>query len=395
VASLNITVAQYLSGKYYSYGDTVTLVDTGANIATLTAAQFANLNAYGVDVVNATDNSLTLTVAKVAALDPSIITLVCSLDGAEGDPQPGHAVLSAGDLITVADTGAHLAALNVADIMSFVSMHVDAFDATDNAYTLTLAENQAAASLKFAANDKVTVNGTANAEVITGHASMDVVYAFAGNDTFNGSAGNDSIYGGDDNDSIVGGTGDDSLSGDNGDDFLSGNAGADRLLGGLGNDTMYSDAAADDGATLGGADYCIGGGGDDVIYGYGNNDTLYGDGSATGMGGGADTLYGGTGNDLMVGGSGDDFLIGGAGIDTYYLGLNAGNDTITVFEGEGVAGGDILRMVGLGFTSLAQVAAATTYDNAMHTASIDLGGGQVLLVQNVTAHFISSDFLFA
>lgn len=81
-------------------------------------------------------------------------------------------------------------------------------------------------------------------------------------------------------------------------------------------------------ATNDGNDTANGAGGDDYIFGAGGNDILSG-------GKGNDHVIGGEGNDVIYGGfgqDGDDALSGGTGADTFVLGSNHGNDTITDFN---------------------------------------------------------------
>jgi hypothetical protein len=88
MATFSVTVSAYNANAPYSSSDTVTLADTGANIAALSAVAFGNLAANGIDKINATDNVLSLSVAQYQAL--------------------GVVTLAAGDVITLADTGANI-----------------------------------------------------------------------------------------------------------------------------------------------------------------------------------------------------------------------------------------------------------------------------------------------
>lgn len=101
------------------------------------------------------------------------------------------------------------------------------------------------------------------------------------------------------------------------------------------------------------ADQIFGLGGDDFILGDGGNDTVEG-------GDGDDELSGGDGNDLLRGGAGLDRLTGNVGADTltggadndsfiWFVGNGADStslarDTVTDFQGAGVAGGDNLLL---------------------------------------------------
>ena len=84
---------------------------------------------------------------------------------------------------------------------------------------------------------------------------------------------------------------------------------------------------------------------DDTLIGGAGNDRL--DGNS-----GDDTLDGSGGNDTIIGGLGQDTLTGGTGDDTFSIGFanprseSSPNiaDTITDFEGRGVAGGDLIDL---------------------------------------------------
>ena len=326
MATLTRTVAQYLAAGSYSLDDNVILADTGANIATLTSAQWAGLNVNGIDTINATDNIINLTVAQ-ATVPNSAYTLIMVIDDVVS--QPGQVTIHAGDTVTISDTGANIATMNTVDLQNLAYLQVDKIDATNNAFTFTAAQHDAAgaAGLAYAATDKVTVNGTANADAITGRADLDILMGFGGNDTLLGGTGNDTLNGG---------------------------IGNDTLGGGIGNDNMVGDA-------------------------------------------GNDRLVGGTGNDLLNGGAGNDALLGDAGNDTFHFIAGSGMDVIADFEGEGIAGGDAIRLAsnlnGSGILTANDALSHVTYDFANSKAVIDLGGGNIITVQGITQSFIAADFI--
>ena len=109
-------------------------------------------------------------------------------------------------------------------------------------------------------------------------------------------------------------------------------------------------------------DFIFGNPEDDQIFGLGGDDFILGEG-------GNDTIEGGDGNDELVGGDGDDLLRGGAGLDSltgnvgadtltggadndafnWFVGIGADStslarDTVTDFQGAGIAGGDNLLL---------------------------------------------------
>ena len=144
-------------------------------------------------------------------------------------------------------------------------------------------------------SDRDAIIGNGTAEFIKGTGQADWIDGRGGGDTIKGEGGNDTIHGG---------TGSDTVKGGSGDDTLRGQGGADELIGGDGNDDLD------------------GGAGADVLRGKKGHDDLFG-------GGGSDSLFGGDGNDELFGGAGNDTLNGGNGNDTFWLGPNAGIDTIT------------------------------------------------------------------
>src|SRR5215211_6020207 len=166
----------------------------------------------------------------------------------------------------------------------------------------------------------IVILGTEAADTINGTESNDTILAFGGNDTVNGNGGNDLIEGGDGNDVVNGGDGDDIIRGGRGSDQLNGNAGNDTIDGGDGNDIMNGDAG---------------------------NDELFG-------GTGADQISGGAGDDTIVGEEQADILTGGAGNDHFGFFTDPFQpdstlllqDTVTDFQGAGVAGGDVIQLSG-------------------------------------------------
>ncbi|MDX8349946.1 calcium-binding protein [Cognatiyoonia sp. IB215446] len=161
-----------------------------------------------------------------------------------------------------------------------------------------------------------------------------------------GGGGADAIDGGAENDVILAGAGDDTITG---------GAGNDTLLGRDGNDTLRGED---------GADILLGGQGNDLLVG----------------GNGQDLLRGGEGNDRLEGGAGDDLLFGDAGADTFVF--NGGNDLISDFE-QGVDQITLDASLWTGLTSAEDV--LFVYGSIDGTqATIDLGDGNVLIIENVT-----------
>lgn len=262
--------------------------------------------------------------------------------------------------------------------------------------------------------DNDTIEGDNGNNVLYGRGGSDVIYGHGGNDTLFGGTGiadpndgNDTIYGGDGADIIYGNSGDDVLYGGKGvvdatgdSDTIYGGYGRDLIYGNGGDDFLYGGGAAADPGDLNdtiyggkGADYILGNGGNDVLYGGGalsdpgdGNDTIYG-----GMG--DDVIYGNGGNDLIVGGPGNDQLHGGVGDDIYSFGHGDGIDVILHFEGAGVAGGDIIRLVSnindSGITT-AQAAADAVVYSGDGAAIIMLGGGNLITVEGLNGALLTA-----
>jgi Ca2+-binding RTX toxin-like protein len=172
--------------------------------------------------------------------------------------------------------------------------------------------------------------GTANADTINGTGFTDNLFGGDGADKLLGKFGQDVLFGGVGSDTLDGGEGDDDASyagltiavnvdlsrtvaqfggptdsQSNGDVLIS----IEGVIGSNSGDTLAGDAASN--ALDGGA-------GSDKLYGRG----------------GFDRLYGGDGNDMLNGGEGADVLNGGAGADRFVFDVNAGEDTISVFNAE-------------------------------------------------------------
>jgi Ca2+-binding RTX toxin-like protein len=180
-----------------------------------------------------------------------------------------------------------------------------------------------------------TLNGTDKADDIAGLRGDDTIRGLLGNDQVDGGEGNDVIYGGPDNDTLIGGPGDDTLYG---------GTHSDNLIGGVGNDKLYADQ---------GYDTLDGGAGDDELHG-GNDSVsmLGGTGNDTLVAGqGGSSMDGGDGNDTMTGSIGNDYITSGKDdADTFIITDDEGNfgyDNINGFNGQGVAGGDVIRFEGI------------------------------------------------
>ena len=124
-------------------GADVTLSDTGANIAALSAREIGYLAAVGVDKIDSTDadNKLSLSVAQYQAL--------------------GMVALNSGDNVTLLDTAANLSALQPGDLTALAGKNIDVIDVSDNAMALTVAQYKAlflpATGVKLTGADVITL----------------------------------------------------------------------------------------------------------------------------------------------------------------------------------------------------------------------------------------------
>jgi Ca2+-binding RTX toxin-like protein len=189
--ALALSVGQFnaLGSVSLTVSDTVTLSDTGAALGALSAAQISALAGKGVDAVDASDNALSLSLAQFNAL--------------------GTVGLMAADVVTLADTGASLGGLSTAQMAALGAKGVDVYNLTDNAITLTAAQMASLGSVDFAAGDRVTVNGTTGADRIAGKSSDDMIKGLAKNDVLSGGNGNDQLWGGTGKDVLTGNAGND------------------------------------------------------------------------------------------------------------------------------------------------------------------------------------------
>ncbi|MBN8531451.1 MAG: calcium-binding protein [Alphaproteobacteria bacterium] len=150
------------------------------------------------------------------------------------------------------------------------------------------------------------------------------------------------------NDTITGTVGNETINGNDGDDSLVSNEGGDTINGGNGQDTIVAGTAGGSGASL------SGNAGDDSIFGSTGSDQILG-------GTGLDTINASTGNDRIFGDDGADSLTGGTGNDGFsYTAITSspfgGEDTIADFTQDS----DVIRLAGLGFTSIVAGAGAGT-----------------------------------
>src|SRR5262249_20125248 len=249
------------------------------------------------------------------------------------------------------------------------------------------------------------VNGN---DALFGEAGIDVLIAGLGADTLDGGSDPDEEYGESGNDVLYGGTGffTDILVGGDGNDILDGSASVasgqprnqgeyDRFYGGLGDDAYYVDTPADltfefgnlaEGndtvyADIVGGGYYLYGSTENLIllgvtpFGVGNELDNVLTGNTV-----ANWLLGGAGNDTLDGKGGSDVLFGEAGSDTFVCERGTGGDVI----GDFAKGSDKIKLVGVGFSTFADLTGAGALFESGGSSVVNLGLGDFVVINGVT-----------
>lgn len=333
-------------------------------------------------------------------------------DGA-GDDTVSAAGASTGSIIDLREGGLYYSYIGQSRVWNAFGANIE--HATGSGYNDTIYGNDLANRLLGGAGNDI-INGGANSDTLLGGSGADQLNGGLGFDSidystaasgvfvdlnlqlgYSGDATGDTLtsiegmVGSAYNDLLYGASGGSSLSGGNGNDRLVGRVGVDTLDGGADTDEInYYFSTSGVNINLSTQTAAGGDAAGDVISNFEN---------ATGSSTAADTLAGGTGNNLLTGyggadsltgAAGNDTLDGGAGDDIFVFAAGAGADSIIGFEGEGSSGGDVITIAGI--TDFATIQAATSYNSGASTATINLGGGNVITVTGVTQNFISSDF---
>jgi Ca2+-binding RTX toxin-like protein len=97
------------------------------------------------------------------------------------------------------------------------------------------------------------------------------------------------------------------------------------------------------------SDYIIGFGGDDTLHGNEGNDFLYGD-----------FFYTGSGDDHLFGDAGNDVIAGGRGADTFYFGVDSGNDIVPDLN---PSEGDKIALLGVTYSNI-------SYNEALNATTL-------------------------
>jgi microcystin-dependent protein len=264
---------------------------------------------------------------------------------------------------------------------------------------------------------------------LTGTSGPNILYGADGNDTLDGAGGADTMIGGLGNDTYtVDNIGDvvtenpasgadtvrtglasytlptnveylvgtsatgQALTGNALDNVITGAAGADAMSGGSGNDAYVVDNAGD------AVTETVGQGNDTAFASINyrltaNVDNLILQGSADlqGYGNGlVNALFGNTGNNILNGNGGADTMTGGAGNDVFMFNVGQANgDTITDFDGQGPAAGDVLQFFGYG------AGATFTQNDATHwQINYDGGASHEVIAFSNGASVHAIDYIF-
>lgn len=189
------------AGFTFVSGDTVTLADTGTNLAALGTTEIANLAVSNVDTIDATNGSVTFTMEQVVAFRTAGIAF------------------TAADVVTLSVSAAEVKSMSAQQFAELRNEGVDRFDLTDDVISLKAAAWKSLKTLDFADDDVVTVSGTSGRDKLTAHGDGTII--------LNGGKGRDVLRGGDDDLTI-----------------LDGGKGKDRLIGGDGVDQFLFDTKA-------------------------------------------------------------------------------------------------------------------------------------------------------
>ena len=219
-------------------------------------------------------------------------------------------------------------------------------------------------------------------DFLGGDGNSNAIYGRGGDDSIWGYAGTDWLYGGDGNDILYGGAGGDYLEGGAGWDTARYDDASAGVVVGLSGWTNHGDAAGDNFNGV------------EAIFASNFTDYLGGDSASNALYGraGNDGLWGYDGNDYLYGGQGNDSLYGGNGADLFQWNLGDGNDFIADFD---VNSGDVIQLLGSGFTTFAQVQAAMSQTPGQNQTQIAMGSATLYIWGVLPGQFTANDFTFA
>jgi Ca2+-binding RTX toxin-like protein len=208
------------------------------------------------------------------------------------------------------------------------------------------------------------IRGTELVDSLTGNSVANMFEGGAGNDMLDGAGGDDILWAGFGDDMVIGGTGHDQLVGGRGFDTLNGGRGIDTV--------DYSLDAGWHGVAVN----LMTGLAEDT---WGDTDTLIAVENLVGSEF-ADWFMGNGSANSLTAGAGDDIMTGGAGADTFVFGAGHGHDKINDY-----VAGDMLDLRGLGFTSAADVVAASAGHELGAVINTGEGSSIVLVDVNISS----------
>lgn len=212
--------------------DELALSVSGKVLASFSPQSIAALSDRGVDIIDASDNALALTLSQYNALNgmkltaADSVTLNATYEEIAGlsDAQIADLRTKGVDVLALKETGLVLGALAGDQLSALAAKGVNVVDALDDKLTLTAAQYASLNTIRLSAADAVTISSGASYTLsseadhltLTGAASRGtgngLANKLAGNtksNTLSGLAGNDTLWGGLGNDVLYGGTGKD------------------------------------------------------------------------------------------------------------------------------------------------------------------------------------------
>lgn len=226
ILRLSVAGALALGNIVLTAGDNNLLSDTGTAIAALTPAQLADLVARGLDGIETSNASLTLSLSQFQALGSTsltgagFVTLQASAAAIEAmTPAEIAALASAGvdfiepdtavalnvaqylamgtlgftpaGIAVLSDTGAAIAAMSSGQFAGLEARGFGSIDATDDFIGLLAGKAAALGGVTIASGDTLALQGTAAGETLEGHDGDGGISGGAGNDTMTGNGGAD------------------------------------------------------------------------------------------------------------------------------------------------------------------------------------------------------------
>lgn len=253
-------------------------------------------------------------------------------------------------------------------------------------------------------SDPTNIDLAGDIDLATGTDAADVFATGAGNDYLFGAGGHDNLNGGDGDDFLRGGTGNDNLDGGDGIDVASYEEASGAVVVALANAGNGTAVVGDDTDQLIGIENIRGSDHDDTIIGNTGANLLVGGAGNDFINGGDgdDFIIGGSGSDTLVGGRGDDTLMGGYGDDVFVFNKGDGTDTISRFSIDGAQlENDVIDLRGFGLSSyeelwplMFETESASYSSNSWHkpkAVHIELGGGDVLILDGIKLSYLTSD----